>query len=233
MVRTALALAHGLDSRVRAFALHARGEELPLPLRIALFGLDPRNEADRAIRHLVEGATRGQHVPIRTLSGDAEQMAEHAASLTTAGPDATLIVGAVAEGGRPEPDALRALCDAWTGRLIVLWERAGGTFTEVLGVVPKNHAPGREPCEHLLRALERCYPVFRHPQVRSSSDLEVAAKDCTEDVLALIGLPSSNNAGPLTPWAGRLGDLSRGPVAAVVPRGPGRTDLVSALIGAR
>ncbi len=231
MVRTALAVAHGLGSQVRAFALHGRGEELPLPLRMALFGLDPRNEADRAIRHLVDTAARGQHTAIRTLTGDAEQMAAHAATVAAAGPRATLIVGAVHDGRRPEPAALAALCEAWTGRLVVLWDRAGGTFSEVLGVLPPNDAPGREPCEHLLRAVERCYPVFRHPRVRSSSDLEVAAKDCTEDVLAVIGLPTASDPGVLKPWAGRLGDLARGPVGVVVPRGPERPQLVSALIG--
>ncbi len=217
-----LALAHGRRTRLRAWALHGRGEDLPLPLKMAMFGLDPRNEADRAVRHLVGSARTGAHVAVRVL-GDDDALAAQALRLAALDPGTPLIAGAVRGRPRPDTDRLRPLLDAHRGPIVVLDAPAPAdapAFAEILAVLPDRGTPGHDVAAAQAAALERGYPTYAPRGLHRAAELEVAAKDCTPDVLTLIGLPSHRSLGPLNGRTGPLSTLSPGPVAVVVPPGP-------------
>ncbi|MCP4870192.1 MAG: hypothetical protein GY898_15920 [Proteobacteria bacterium] len=230
VVGIALALAHGLRCRVRALALHGPGEDLPLPLKMALFGLDPRSEADRAIRHLVDSARRGAHVAVRVIKDDDGVAAQ--AAVAQALPDGVpLVVGRV-RGGHPlELERLTPVLEAHGGPFVVVDVPRGPAPAEILAVLPGPKAPGYPAASEAVDALERGYPTFRPKALVRPDDLEVAAKDCAPETLMVVGLPSHRGLGPLAGREGRLDTLSPGPVAAIIPPGPEASRTVGRLFG--
>jgi len=220
LVGIALALANGRRTRLRTLALHGQGEDLPVPLRMAMFGLDPRSEADRAIRHLVDSARRGAHVAVRVIRDDAA-VATQVALLDELDPETPLVVGRVRGGAPLELDRLEPLVRAHRGPVIALdVPPSGPAPSDLLAVLPPRDAPGWAPAVAQTDALERSYATFRPDGIGRLSDLEVVAKDCTAEVLTLIGLPSTGALGPLSGLKGRLDSLFAGPVAVVIPPGP-------------
>ena len=102
---------------------------------------------------------------------------------------------------------------------------------EVLAVLPGVETPGFGPAAATVDALELSYPTFRPKGLFRPEDLEVAAKDCAPETLTVVGLPSSNGLGPLAGWEGRLGRLSPGAVAVMIPPGPEACRTVGRLLG--
>ena len=104
LLQFGLALSHGDRTRLRAWTFHDPGRRLHPALRIARFGMATRSEADRAIRHLVDSAVRGAHVPVRPFSWDDEARAAELAGRTV-GERARALAEIAAPDDR---DALRA-----------------------------------------------------------------------------------------------------------------------------
>jgi hypothetical protein len=226
----ALAFAHGHGTRLRAWALHGPGEGLPLPLKMALFGLDPRSEADRAIRHLVDSARRGAHVAVRVISDD-DAVAVQAKLLSTLSDGALLIVARVRAGAPLELDRIAPLLAAHPGPLIALDVPRTPAPTEILAILPGPQTPGFALAARQADALDRLYPTFRPRGIDRLDSLEVVAKDCTPEVLTLIGLPSARSLGPLKGLGGPLETLSPGPVAVIIPPGPEASGTLGRLMG--
>ncbi len=218
LIRTALAFANARRATLRAFALHAPGEELPPSLSLQLYGLWTLSEADRAIRHLVDSAFRGAHVSVQTLQG-----AERAADVHGLGGDAPLITGWVRGRSRAEAGPLRELVLGHPGDVAVVADHEGRAFSEVLAL-----GEGAA-LQALTRPLGAAYPLYEVPAPDAAAARRALA-DASKETLVVLGLPPGG-LGPFAPWAGRLEDVAPGTVAAALPRGPSREGAFDALVG--
>ncbi len=218
LLRTALAMAHARRGRLRAFARHEPGEDLPAPLRLQLYGLWTLSEADKAIRHLVDSAIYGAHVAVQPLGLDGGQTRVHGL-----GEQVALVTGWVRGRGRLENDQLRALLIGHPGDAAVVADQNGRAFSEVLAL-----GEGAA-LQAMARPLAACYPVFEVPAPDAAA-AKAALADATADTLVLLGLPP-DGLGPFEAWRGRLEEASSGTVAAVLPRGAARAGALDALLG--
>lgn len=218
LVRTAMAVAQARRGRLRAFALHAPGEELPPSLRLQLYGLWTASEADRAIRHLVDSAIYGARTPIQTLELGGGEHAVHDLGQAT-----PLLTGWVRGRARLEPDELRALLLRHPGDAALVADGNGPAFSEVLAL------GAGAPLAAIARPLGACYPLFEVPAPDARAVRE-ALSDATPRTLVLLGLPPGG-LGPFAGFAGALEDAAPGTVAAVLPRGDRRAATLDALLG--
>gem|GEM_PF-2172280 len=162
LVQFGLALSHGDDTRLRAWTFHHPGGDLHPALRIALFGMAARSEADRAIRHLVDSASRGAHVPVRPFSRDPEERAAERAQLAELPEAGVLVVGRVRGRGGVDMDEVMSLAAAHSGPTVVVVARRGPAFREVLATSCADHDdPAHQALVKAIAALEMAYPTFR------------------------------------------------------------------------
>ena len=215
-IRTALSLARGRRTRLRALSLTRPGEGLPAELRIALFGLGVRNEADRAIAHLVQSAVRGSHVAVKPVAELEQERLREAHELGELPSDAPLIVAWSRGGPLPRADRLEPLLRAFGGPIVLLVDSDGPLPVEVLGLMPHVDAPGYGPVRTLLDDLERTLPVFEVPEANAGA----AVGDSNHRTLVLGSLPPKSELESAVP--GRL--------ALVLPPAEGRADQALALI---
>lgn len=201
LLRTALALAHGANRRLRALALHDPADDLPLPLRIQLYGLTVRSQADVALRHVVAQAFHGQRLDVRAI--DPIEHKGDSAAVHALGPDALLVLG-MTKDGTPRLSALQVLADGHPGTVVLLADSGGPAFEEVLSI---EGDPDSQPALASIRhALETCYPVFTARKAAS------ALPDCTARTLVITG------AGEPPLGIARWWGAAPGPVAVVLPR---------------
>jgi len=197
-LRTALSIATGHRGRIRALCLSRPGEALPPELRIALYGLSGRSEADLAIQHLVASSNRGAHVIISPVASDEEELLAEARQLAGLDPGMPLVVGWSRTGPLPRIDRLRPLVDAFKGPVVLLVDDDGPLPTEVLGLLPAPKVPEHAAVQTIVRDLERTLPAFfvREDQARA------AVADCTAQTLVVAGLPPGTELESAVP--GRL-----------------------------
>ena len=185
-LRTATSLALGLGAELRASCLVAPGERLPPELRIALYGLAARGDAERAVRHLVRSAVVGAHVPVRPLPVDPDERRAFAACFGS--PELPLVVGWSRGGPLPLLDRLPDVLTPWSGPIVVLLDDDGPVPTEVLGLALGGTAhPAVAATGVLLRGLERALPVFRVAATRAA-EARAALRDCTPRTLVLAAM---------------------------------------------
>jgi hypothetical protein len=230
LVRSALTLAHGLGTRVRAYAFHTPGDHLPGRVRSGLYGSRLRSEADRAIQHLVDSAVAGAHVPVRRLPDTPEEQTGEMERVQALGREAVLIVGLVPDGAKPEPERLRPMVETHQGPVVVLFDRVA-PFSEVLAVTPPEDSYARDVFARLAYGLERACPVFWRHNVVRIDELELAAADATAEQLTLVAAPAPGDLGPLEQLE-EPHSFGPGPLAVLFPKDPGRADLVAKLLEA-
>ena len=194
-IRTALSLTAG-GGRLRTISLTRAGDGLPPELRIALFGLSARSEADRAIQHLVDSATRGAHVAPEPIPEHEQDLLQFAHALGQLPEDIPLLVSWTRGGALPDPERLRPLLDAWRGPIVLHVDAGPDLSTEVLGLMPDGEALG--PVVALLESFERTLPVFRVPE----SNARAAVGDCSPRTLVVAALPPRSDLESAVP--GRL-----------------------------
>jgi hypothetical protein len=212
-----MALANARRGRLRAFALHAPGEDLPAPLRLQLYGLWTASEADLAIRHLIDSAINGAQTAVQTLKpGEGGGL-----------PRFDVAVPLVAGWVRGRTQAPRSdIVDLLTrhgGDAVFVADHAGRAFSEVLAL-GKGAALAA-----IARPLGACYPLFEVPAPNAKAARKALA-DASKDTLVLLGLPGIG-LGPFAEWAGCLQDAAPGTVGAVLPRGGERRAVLEALLG--
>jgi hypothetical protein len=232
LVRTGLAVAAGMRTRLRCWALREPGEDLPVALRVALYGLAARSEADRAVRQMVDAAVRGAHVATRPMGADDEEARREIAVIHGAGAGAPLLCGWTAGGPGPEPERLRRAALPHPGALIVVRDVETATFSEVLALDPcDDGSSARDALVEAARCLERGYPLWRR-RTTEPRELASALRDCRETTLALVSLDGERGLSLLGSWGrdGGLETLVPGTLAFVLPRGDSRAPLLDALL---
>jgi hypothetical protein len=197
-LRTALSIATGHRGRLRALCLSRPGESLPPELRIALYGLSGRSEADLAIQHLVASSNRGAHVIVSPVATDEDERLAEAKQLGELDPNVPLVVGWCRTGPLPRIDRLRHLVEAFKGPVVLLVDDDGPLPTEVLGLLPAPEAPGHATVRTIVRDLERTLPAF----VMREEEARAAVADCTPNTLVVAGLPPRSDLESAVP--GRL-----------------------------
>ena len=228
LLQFGLALSHGDRTRLRAWTFHDPGRRLHPALRIARFGMATRSEADRAIRHLVDSAVRGAHVPVRPFSWDDEARAAELAGLGRLPEATTLIVGRVR--GRPglEIDAVLALAAEHPGPVAVVVAPRGPAIREVLATSAAPHEdPAHQALVRSIAALELAYPTFR---VRLDDDarLTEALEDARETTLVFAAVDDDGLYGALE-GDPPLWERHPGTTALLFPPG-GRLELLGAVL---
>lgn len=230
-IRTALALGAG---RVRVLGLRRPGEDLPVELRIARYGLGVRRDADRAVERLVNEASDGARVSVASLPADEAGVRAVAERLAAASLALPLVVGWTRHGPLPPVDRLRPLVEGCPGAVALLLDDAGPPFEEVLGLRGgADDDPAVPPAGQLLRALERSRPAFRVHAGKAS-----AARAALGDagVRTLVILPVTDPVpGGLLDDVAALESATRGPLLVVFAPGQARRalDVLEALAEAR
>ncbi len=219
LVRTALGLAGTRQARVRAWALREPGDQLPAPLRVQLYGLWTMSEADRAIRHLVDSAIYGAHIPVGNVTPESLD------SVKTLPADAPLLFGWVRGGERPPTELLCTLATARDGCAALVVDQGGRAFEEVLVL-----DGGGPELDDFVAPLRACYPVFQ-PELSRPQALERALGECRPETLVVIA-PSPGGPGPLEPLLGCVAEAAAGTIVVLLPRGESRAKCLQAFVGA-
>jgi len=212
-IRTALALGAG---RLRVVGLRRRGEDLPVELRIARFGLGVRREADRAVERLVTEASDGARVPVLGLPTDEDARARLASKLGEQ--PLPVVLGWTRHGPLPPVDRLRELLSGCDASVALLLDDAGPPFEEVLGLrAGDDDDPAVAPAGLLLRALERARPAFR---VHATDARKAKAALGDAGVRTLVLVPVTDPvAGGLLDAPEALESTTRGPLLLVFAPG--------------
>ena len=229
LVRTALALAHGLGTRLHACSLTEPGDDLPRALRAEAFGGKVPSEADRAIHHLVRSATRGARVAVRRLPSSLGALRAAAEPIHALGPEALLVIGRIRSDDPPEEEPVRALVDGHPGPVLALVE-GDEPMAEVVAVTPSAQAPTRDLFARVAYAFERSYPVYFRQGVDDAIDLGEVLDQAGRDQLVLLTVAGFDEPGPAALLTDPHEVAGRGAIAVVLPPGAGRSDLVVQLL---
>jgi hypothetical protein len=220
----ALALSHGDHRRLHAWTFHQSGSGLHPALRIALYGMAARTEADRAIRHLIESASRGAHVPVRPFSSNAEDRTTELKGLAALPKDTPLVVGRMRGAAGVDLDATQPLAANHPGPVIVWIGRRGPPLHEVLATSSAPHEDrAHQALVQSIAALERAYPTFR-VRLKGRDDLKRAVADAQAVTLLFAAVDDDGLFGTLaakTP----LWERHAGTTALLFPPGA-RRDLL-------
>ena len=229
LVRAGLALAHGLRTRLHACSFHEPGDDLPHALRAETFGGRAPTEADRAIHHLVQDATRGARVAVRQLPSHAGPLKTALEPIRALGPEALLIVGRLRAGEAPDPEQTRAVVEGHPGPVLALIE-AETPVAQVVAVTPKEGAASRDLFARVAYAFERSYPVYFRQGVEDAIDLGEVLDQAARDQLVLLTIAKPDELGPATLLDDAHEVAGRGSIGVIIPPFAGRAELVTRLL---
>ena len=229
MVQFGLTLSRGMGTQLRVWTFHRPGADLHPALRIARYGMAATSEADRAIRHLMESASRGGHVPVRPFSDDPGARAEELAAIHALPDPTPLVVGRVqGRSGLAWPD-LQELTQAHPGPTVVLVGRRDAPLREILALSNAPHDdPAHQTLMHLLAPLEMAYPTFRL-RLEDGERLRQALADVGRKTLVIAAADGNGLLGTLD-GSPPLWDRHPGSTAVVFPPGGARAPLRDAVL---
>ena len=210
LVHLALALADRRGRSIRAHSFERPQGNLSLQHQIALRGLAPRTPADRAVRNLVQSASRGERVEILGLPTETDDAYRTAVQgIHAIGKDCILLLGWDPGPQRPSIEALRLLALGHPGPVLIAPRGGGRSFQSALCITLTGRAkPDERGLDLVSSTLDSAYPVWR--KRAAAHDIADLFSQKDDDVLVVLA-------------AGDVLDLTLSDNTPVWERCPGET----------